>query len=162
MEATKKRLFATDLTTYRTMAFATHGYAGCDLPGIREPVLVLTLVDQPEGQDGFLRMSEVIGLNMNADIVALTGCKTGIGRYVTGEGPMFIGRAFQTAGAASVLISLWNVAEEPSVELTENFLKFIHDGKSKLDALRCARSEIRKKYDHPFFWASFILVGGTD
>jgi CHAT domain-containing protein len=162
MDASKALLFATDLTKYKTLAFATHGYAGCDLPGIREPLLALTLVDQSEGQDGFLRMSEVIGLNMKANIVTLTGCMTGVGRHVTGEGPMFMGRAFQTAGAASVLISLWNIAEMPSVELTENFLKFIHEGKSKLEALRSARRETRKNYDHPFFWAAFILVGGDD
>lgn len=162
MDASKALLFSTDLTKYTTLAFATHGYAGCDLPGIREPLLALTLVDQSEGQDGFLRMSEVIGLNMKADIVTLTGCMTGVGKHVTGEGPMFMGRAFQTAGAASVLISLWNIAEKPSVELTENFLKFIHEGKSKLEALRSARRETRKNYDHPFFWASFILVGGDD
>jgi CHAT domain-containing protein len=60
------------------MVFATHGYFGKDLPGIQEPVLILTLVDQPKGQDGFLRMSEVMGLKMNADVVALTACQTGL------------------------------------------------------------------------------------
>ena len=57
------------LNQYDEVVFATHGYFGKDLPGIMEPVLVLTLV--PPGTDGFLRMTEVMGLNMNADIVAL-------------------------------------------------------------------------------------------
>ena len=66
-----------------------------------EPVLVLTLV--PPGTDGFLRMTEVMGLNMNADIVALTACQTGLGKRTAGEGTMGMGRAFQYAGAKSVL-----------------------------------------------------------
>ena len=132
------------------------------IAGIREPVLALTLVNQPEGEDGFLRMSEVAHLKMNAEIVTLTGCKTGIGRYVAGEGAMYMGRAFQVAGASNALISLWNVAEDPSVELTRSFFAHIRDGKTKLQALQAARRDVRVKFDHPFFWAAFILVGGGD
>jgi CHAT domain-containing protein len=142
------------------VVFATHGYFGRDLPGIQEPVLVLTLLDQPKDQDGFLRLSEVMGLKINADIVALTACQTGLGRHISGEGTMGMGRAFQYAGAKSVLMSLWSVSETSSVKLVESFFKHLKEGKSKLEALRLARKEIRDAgYDHPFFWAPFILVG---
>lgn len=71
-----------------------------------------------------------------------------------------MGRAFQYAGARSVLMSLWSVAEKSSVQLVENFFWNLRDGKCKLEALRLAREEIRKAgYDHPFFWAPFIMVG---
>jgi CHAT domain-containing protein len=124
---------------------------------------MLTLVGQPKEQDGFLRMSEVIGLRLNAGIVALTACKTGIGKHISGEGTMFIGRAFQQAGAESVLISLWNVAPGPSIRLMQSFFQNLKSGHRRLEALRRARTEIRQAgYDHPFFWAAFILVGGTD
>ena len=160
LKADKPVLFKRPLDKYGSMVFATHGYFGKDLPGIQEPVLVLTLVGQPEGKDGFLRMSEVMGLKMNADIVALTACQTGLGRRITGEGTMGMGRAFQYAGAKSVLMSLWSVAEASSVKLVESFFKHVKEGKSKLDALRLARQEIREAgYDHPFYWAPFILVG---
>jgi len=140
--------------------FATHGYFGKDLPGIQEPVLVLSLLDQPKGQDGFLRLSEVMGLKINCDIAGLTACQTGLGRHISGEGTMGMGRAFQYAGAKSVLMSLWSVSETASVNLVESFLKNLKEGKSKLEALRLARDEIRKSgYDHPFYWAPFILVG---
>jgi tetratricopeptide (TPR) repeat protein/CHAT domain-containing protein len=162
MDANKSRLLTSELTKYKALTFATHGYSGCDLPGIAEPVIALTLVNQPDGQDGFLRMSEVVNLRMNADIVALTGCKTGIGKYVTGEGAMFMGRAFQTAGSANVMISLWNVAEDPSVKLTQLFFKYVHDGKTVSEAFHEARRYVRKEYDHPFFWAAFILMGGEN
>jgi len=63
----------------------------------------------------------------------------------------------------SVLISLWLVAERSSVQLVESFFKHLREGKNKLEALRLARDEIRKTgYDHPFYWAPFILVGEVD
>ena len=127
-------------------------------PGFKEPILVFTLV--PPGTDGFLSMSEVMGLKMSAEIVALIGCRTGLGGQISGEGNMSMGRAFQYAGAKSVLMSLWSVAEHSSVQLVESFFTHLKDGKTRLEALQLARKEIRDAgYDHPFFWAPFILVG---
>jgi CHAT domain-containing protein len=146
------------LSSYGKVVFATHGYAGKDLPGIKEPVLVLTLV--PPGTDGFLRMSEVMGLSLNADVAALTACQTALGRELYGEGVMGMGRAFQFAGARSVLMSLWSVSEESSTVMVEHFFKRLKEGKGKMEAFQLARDDIRKRgYDHPFFWAPFILVG---
>jgi CHAT domain-containing protein len=163
LKAQKGVLFKRPLDRYGAIVFATHGYAGTDLPGFQEPVLVLTLPGQPEGQDGFLRMNEALGLKLNADIVALTACQSGLGRRISGEGTMGMGRAFQYAGANAVLMSLWSVAEESSVMLVERFFKHMKDGKSKRAALQLARKEIREAgYDHPFFWAPFISVGEVD
>jgi tetratricopeptide (TPR) repeat protein/CHAT domain-containing protein len=163
-DATKTNFLGTiapQLNKYDEVVFATHGYFGKDLPGIMEPVLVLTLI--PPGTDGFLRMTEVMGLNMNADIVALTACQTGLGKRTAGEGTMGMGRAFQYAGAKSVLMSLWSVSEVASVNLVKSFFRGLKDGKSKSEALASARDEIRKKgFDHPFFWSGFILVGESN
>lgn len=160
MQAKKSILVTKDLHRYRHMVFATHGYFGTGIPGIQEPIVVFTLVDQPEGQDGFLRMNEVMGLRMNADVVALTGCQTGLGRYVSGEGSMSMGRAFRYAGAQSVLMSLWNVSEKASVSLVESFFAHLKAGKGRSEALRLARQEIRKAgHEHPFFWGAFVLAG---
>jgi tetratricopeptide (TPR) repeat protein len=160
LRASKEILVNKDLTAYRSVVFATHGYFGTALPGIQEPVLVLTLLGAGENEDGFLRLSEVMGLRLNCDIAALTACQTGLGRNISGEGTMGMGRAFQYAGAKSVLMSLWTVAESSSVQLVECFLKHMKEGKTKPEALKLAREEIRMAgYDHPFFWAPFILVG---
>jgi hypothetical protein len=160
MEASKQTLLRKDLTPYRAIVIATHQYFGSDLPGMKEPVMVLTLVDQPEGQDGFLRMSEVMGLEFNADIVALA---SGSGAFVPGEGVMSMARAFQYAGAKSVLMSLGAMTEHGSVQLLESFFKAMNDGKSKLEALRQARNELRNAgYDHPFFWATCVLAGDVN
>ncbi|MFC1833141.1 CHAT domain-containing protein [Thermodesulfobacteriota bacterium] len=126
----KDLLFHKQVSQYGYIVFATHGYFGTDLPGIQEPVL------------------------------ALTACQTGLGKHISGEGTMNMGRAFQYAGARTVLMSLWSVAESSSVILVESFFRHLKQGKGKLEALQLARKEIRELgYEHPFFWAPFILVG---
>ncbi|MEW6348914.1 MAG: CHAT domain-containing protein [Thermodesulfobacteriota bacterium] len=151
---------APDLTTYRRLVFGTHGYLGTDIPGLRDPVLVFSLVDPTGGGDGYLRPSEVMGLKMSADMVALTACQTGLKRSVRGGGSMGMGQAFRYAGAKTVLMSLWSVEQSSAVTLVELFFKHLNEGKSKPEALKLARDEIRKNgKDHPFFWSSFILVG---
>jgi len=149
---------APDLHRYSLVVFATHGVYGTTIPGIMEPVLTLTMV--PPGADGFLRMSEVMSLNMDASAVVLAACQTGLGEYLCGEGVLSMGRAFQYAGARTVLMTLWSVDERAAINLVEGFLRAVKAGKGKLEALAEARSEIRRQgYDHPFFWAPFILVG---
>lgn len=101
-----------------------------------------------------------MGLRLNSEVTALTACETGSGKLVSGEGVMGLGRAFQYAGSKSVLASLWSVAEDSTVKLVERFFYYLQDGKDKSTALRMARKDIRKiGYDHPFFWAPFILIG---
>jgi CHAT domain-containing protein/tetratricopeptide (TPR) repeat protein len=149
------------LKDYRQVVFATHGLFSNKIPGILEPFLALTMV--PPGTDGLLKMSDVIGLEMTADIVALTACQTGLGHELSGEGVMSMGRAFQFAGARSVIMSLWSVGETASVKLMTNFFRHLKVGKTKLEALKAARDEIRVQgYDHPYFWAAFVLVGNVD
>ncbi len=149
------------LSEFKHIVFATHGSYGNADRGITEPVLCLTLI--PKGTDGLLRMSEVMGLKLNADLVALTACQSGLGKKVPGEGIMGMGRAFQYAGARSVLMSFWSVGATASTKLVETFYAKLMQGKDKLQALTLARNEIRKAgYDHPFFWAGLILTGETD
>ncbi len=144
---------------FSQIVFATHGYFGDRFkPEIAEPFLLLSC--KPPGVDNILRMSAVMDLDLRADNVTLLACKTGIGRYVAGEGTMGMGRAFQYAGAKSVLVSLWSVDEKPSVMLVKRFLEEQVNGKTTLDALQCARNFLKEQgYSHPFFWSSFILVG---
>lgn len=146
---------------YSHVVFGTHGFTANDFPGLMEPFLALTMV--PEGIDGLLTMSDVAGLKMNADVATLLACNTGVGVRLAGEGVMSMGRSFQSAGARSVIMSLWSVAEKPSVLLVEEFFNGRNQGLGKLQAWARSRTELRKKgFEHPFFWASFILVGETD
>jgi len=83
-----------------------------------------------------------------------------MGRQLSGEGVMGMGRAFQYAGSKSVLVSLWSVAEESTIKLTERFFLYQKQGKDSLTSLILARDDIRQAgYKHPFFWTPFILIG---
>jgi CHAT domain-containing protein len=148
------------VSQFRYLTFATHGILDKTIPYIQEPALVLTQVNKSDTCDGFFTMSEVMGLNLQADVVALTACETGLGENVSGEGVMGMGRAFQYAGARNVFVSLWSVAESSSTELTLAFFQHINNGKEPVDAIQLARQEVRQRgYEHPFYWGAFILFG---
>ncbi|MGC9029905.1 MAG: CHAT domain-containing protein, partial [Desulfomonilaceae bacterium] len=103
---------------------------------------------------------DVLSLKLNADLVALTACQTGLGKEMSGEGVMSMGRAFQYAGARSVIMTLWEVQVDSALMLMETYFRNLKAGMPKLDALVAARNEVRNAgYRHPFFWAPFILVG---
>ncbi|MCK4469196.1 MAG: tetratricopeptide repeat protein [Desulfobacterales bacterium] len=160
LNASYARLKKHNLKDYRYLVFATHGILDNQVPGIREPALVLTQVGNPEDEDGFLTMSEVMDLSLDAKCSALTACETGLGRNISGEGVMGMGRAFQYAGSRSVLVSLWSVAEESTTKLAERFFYYLKIGKTNQQALKLARVDIRRDgYEHPFYWAPFILIG---
>ena len=160
MSAAKPLLLNRNLAEYRNLVFATHGILNGMLPGISEPALVLTQVGLVDLQDGFLTMSEVMRMRLNADVVALIACQTGLGRQVSGEGVLGLGRAFQYAGAKHVMVSLWNVDEQSTTNLTERFFAHVREGKSPRLALKESRLDIRREgYDHPFYWAPFTLIG---
>jgi tetratricopeptide (TPR) repeat protein len=158
--ATESGLLLHDLGRYRYLLFATHGILDGAVPYIREPALVLSLLGNKPGHDGFLTLGEVMQMKINAETVALTACETGLGHAVNGEGVMGLGRAFQFAGARSVLVSLWSVAEDSTTMLAEAYFRHLKQGRSRREALKLARAEIRREgYGHPFYWAPFILVG---
>lgn len=186
----KYGLLETDYRPYRRIVFSTHGVAdahgkhhlpkaaGCpcyqvqkgprnrlnpqDAPA--EPHLVIKPLNRRGRVNLDFTMSEIMGLQlMNTDLVALMACETGVGEWLPGEGVMSIGRAFQYAGAKSVIMTLWSVHSECADIFVRSFFKSIYQGKSKLEAMSIAKSQIRRngKYRNPYFWAPFILIGDT-
>lgn len=162
-DASKRQLKSRLLNQYRYQIYATHGITDNENAYIKEPALVLSQTGinrENDYLDGFLTMTEVMDLKMEADLVALTACNTGIGKNLSGEGVMGMGRAFQYAGSKSVLMSLWSVENESTNILTESYFAHLKAGKDKVEALRLARLDLRRTgYEHPYFWAPFILVG---
>ena len=98
-------------------------------------------------------------MKLQADLVVLSACETGLGKEVKGEGLMSLMRAFMYAGASSVVISLWNVNDESASDLMIRFYRNLKTGMSKGEALRQAQLETINDNGFPFFWAPFILVG---
>jgi CHAT domain-containing protein/Tfp pilus assembly protein PilF len=148
-----------DLKDYRYLHLATHADLPGKIQGIVEPFIILGQVENRGNDDGFLTLSEVLKLKLNADLVVLSACSTGKGKITEGEGVANFARAFQHAGAKSVVVSLWEVASDAAVEYMKSFYGQIRSGKSKAEALKFARKEIKAKYPNPFYWSVFVLYG---
>jgi len=120
--------------------------------------------------NGYLEMREVMDMRLGAETVILSACDTGLSAkidqgvdftkvFTLGEGVSSMGRAFQYAGAKNVLISLWSVETESTNLMIEEYFRNLEEN-SNIESLREARDYIREEgYDHPYFWAPFILVG---
>jgi CHAT domain-containing protein/tetratricopeptide (TPR) repeat protein len=142
--------------------FACHGLADPDAP--LESSLVLTLPDRLDrGPDnGLLQAWEVFEqMRIDADLVTLSACRTALGRAADGEGILGLTRAFQYAGARSVLASLWQVGDDASASLMLDFYARLKGGRSKDDALRAAQVRMlrRPTSRHPSHWAAFQIIG---
>jgi len=151
-----------DLAQYRIIHFATHGFLNSRHPELSG--IVLSLVDEKgQDQNGFLRAHEIYGLTLPAELVVLSGCRTGLGKDIRGEGVIGLTRAFMHAGAARVLVSLWDVSDEATAELITRFYRNLLGGekRSPAAALRAAQTSMAqdKRWSAPYFWAGFTLQG---
>lgn len=159
VQASETNFRKAGLGDYRFIHLATHADMPGKVRGMTEPFVILGQVENSNGDDGFLTMSETLGLSLKADMVVLSACSTGKGKLTEGEGVANFARAFQYAGARSVVVSLWEVASQPAVEYMKLFYGELKAGKQRGEALRFARNEIKARYPNPFFWAVFILHG---
>lgn len=133
--------------------FATHGLISAE-----RPLASSLLLSDGDGEDGYLRVDEVLSLDLHADLVVLSGCSTGLGR-LTGDGIFGLSRAFIYAGTPSVVVSQWDVSDRATAVLMGHFYAQLAAGRSKAAALRAAQLETRRRYRHPALWAGFVLVG---
>ncbi len=170
LQANEAELTKRKLQQYRFLHLATHGLLNADRPQFSG--LLLSLVGNPEGYDGFLRTQEVFELRLGSPLVILSACKTGLGRYRKGEGLVGLTRAFHYAGAPTVGVSLWPVDDDSTATLMTLFYRRLlpaktaggkaHSGVADLTgALRSAQLQLieERRYSAPFFWAPFVLVG---
>jgi CHAT domain-containing protein len=159
--ATEDALKALRLSRFGVLHFATHGLSDDRVP--MRSALVLGR-EAEGGEDGFLQVREILELPLDADLVVLSGCRTGRGRIVDGEGVLGLSRAFLVAGARSLVVSLWNVDDRSTALLMEAFHGRLRRGDAPAEALRLAKLTLRRReggrYAAPYYWAPFVLVGG--
>jgi CHAT domain-containing protein len=149
------------LAQYRILHIATHGVMDIEHPELSG--IVLSMVDD-KGRplDGYLRLHEIYGLNLPAELVVLSACQTGVGKQIKGEGLIALTRGFMYAGAKSVVASYWKVDDKASSELMAEFYKQMFVNKLKpAAALRAAQIKIsqEKRWASPHYWAGFFLQG---
>lgn len=149
-------LKSTDLLPYRYIHFAAHGYFDEETPS--RSGIVLT---PGENEDGVLQAHEVMRLRMQADLVTLSACQTGLGKLLAGEGVQSLTRAFFYAGAQSLVVSLWNVNDAATAGLMKDFYRNLTRGLPRHEALRQAKITMTKdpRWSHPYYWAPFIFTG---
>lgn len=155
-----KEILQQEAGRYRILHLSTHGkaddkvgdyaYLGFALPG-----------DAPAFDKFYAK--DIYNLALNADLVTLSACETGIGELKRGEGIISLARAFAYAGAKSIVTTLWSVNDARTGELMERFYKNLHQGMDKDAALWKAKKDFvaahKKDAAHPYFWAGFIPIG---
>jgi CHAT domain-containing protein len=164
LDASLSKLKSTDLSYYRVLHFATHGLIDTARPEMSS--LILSLVNAGgASQNGFLRLPDICSLNLHAELVVLSACETAIGKEIRGEGLMSLNWAFMHAGASRVMSTLWKIDDSATAQLMATFYrKLFREGMSPARSLREAQVEMlhRRQWRSPFFWASFVLQGGSD
>jgi CHAT domain-containing protein len=156
--ATESALKAQPLREFEVVHIAAHGVGNDSEPD--RAALVLEPGSQSE--DGLWQAREIRQSRINAEIVVLSACETGRGRLQGQEGVMNLARAFLTAGAKSVVASLWAVDDRSTATLMESFYDHLAKGSSVAEALRQAQLDFIRDYGdkaQPYFWAGFEVIG---
>ncbi len=162
----------TELDQYRVVYFATHGLMPADAGCLTEPALITSPgpAGAPEANDGLLTMSEIMGLNLQAEMVVLSACNTGGGDGSGGESLSGLARAFFWATARSLLVSHWYTESSSARDLMTKLFadQSRNPGRGIASVLRDARTYIMMDEEeglfpgyrsHPAFWAAFTFVG---
>jgi CHAT domain-containing protein/Tfp pilus assembly protein PilF len=161
-DANRAAAMGDDLIKYRIIHFATHSILDSTHPELSS--IALSMLDR-EGrpQNGFLRAHEVFNLKLGAELVVLSGCRTGLGKEVKGEGLYGMTRGFMYAGSKRVVVSLWDVQDQATARLMSDFYRGLLGTKrsSPAAALREAQIAIWRegRWQAPYYWAAFVLQG---
>ncbi len=160
-DANKQKFINEPIQGYRVLHIATHGLINVEHPNLSG--MVFSLLDE-NGQtvDGFLRLHDVYNLDLSADLVVLSACRTALGPDVKGEGIVGLTTGFMYAGAKTVVSSLWKVDDTATAEFMSYFYRgLLRDQLSPAEALRAAKLEMQKqeRWRAPFYWAGFVLQG---
>ncbi|MCH9650077.1 MAG: CHAT domain-containing protein [Deltaproteobacteria bacterium] len=162
-------------TGSKVIHFATHGFTDDRMPMNSGLVFSTPETFSENQENGLLQVWEIYqSVRFDADLVVLSACQTGLGEVMGGEGLVGLTRAFQFAGARSVLASLWNVADEATAELMIRFHQHLSSGETKDAALRLAQMDlaqgpvtfegtdgksVTRDFTSPYYWAAFQLMG---
>lgn len=158
-EADEKLIKTTSLKNFSFLHFATHGIVDETSPELSR----IYLQSSSHSEDGHLYAGEIYNMELNANLVTLSACQTGLGKIWKGEGVIGLSRALVYAGSKNVMVSFWSVADQSTATLMKLFYQQLLEGSSKdlSTALRQAKLTLitQHRYASPYYWAPFILIG---
>ena len=160
-EATENAVKSADLKSFKYIHIATHGYVDKTNPELSG--LFFAPVKNVYS-DNILYTGEIYNMQLNAELLTLSACETGLGKVAEGEGLLGFSRAFFYSGAKNLMVSLWKVNDFSTSELMSEFYVQLTQNKRAMDEslLRSKMKFIQEKeYAHPFYWASFVLIGSN-
>jgi tetratricopeptide (TPR) repeat protein/CHAT domain-containing protein len=152
--------FKNNAGNYSFIHVASHGFSND-----KEPDLSGIVFSQPTDtlnkENGILYAGETYNLHLNADLIVLSSCESGLGKLVKGEGLQALSRGFLYAGTPNVIFSLWKALDKPTKDLMVQFYSNVLDGKTYAESLRQAKLNLINdpKTAFPHFWGGFVLVG---
>ncbi len=159
--ATKQSLMTADLRRYGILHIATHGVVNAEEPDLSG--LIFSMYDQRGKKiDGFLRLHDVYNLDLQADLVVLSACRTALGKAVYGEGLISLTRGFMYGGAKRVISTAWSVDDRAAAKLMTNvYDAMLRRGASPARALREAQTAMSRdpRWSDPYYWAAFTMQG---
>lgn len=154
--AQESSLKTSDLKNYDFLHFPTHGTVNEN-----NPELSAIFLRKDAKEDGVLYSGEIYNLELNASLVTLSACETGLGKISKGEGIIGLTRALLYAGAKNMLVSLWTVSDNSTSELMIDFYKNLQTQNSFGQNLRVSKLKMleNEEFAQPYYWSAFILVG---
>ncbi|MCP4439031.1 MAG: CHAT domain-containing protein [Aureispira sp.] len=153
--------FKRDINQYGVLHFATHGLLNNTNPLYSSLALV-----GDNDEDGMLHTYELYNMNVNAELVVLSACNTGVGKIHKGEGAMSLARGFAYAGCYNVAMTLWPVSDQPTQIIMSDFYQYLIEGYNKDEALQKAKLNFLDNSNGlvtaPLYWGGLIMVGTPD
>ncbi len=157
--ATEAAFKAAGLSEYRVIHLAVHGFADSTFP---DRAALVLLSDRLAGEDGFLQVSEIVQLRLDADLVILSACDTAVGPLRGQEGIANLSKAFLLAGARMVVSTLWEIDDSSSLFLMKRFYAHLSANRSAASALTAAKRDMLRTFGRkaiPYQWAGFTVEG---
>jgi CHAT domain-containing protein len=157
-----EKVFKAKAGDYAVIHLAMHGLLDPKTP------ILSSLAFTEEGdslENNFIHSYEISKMKLKADLVVLSACETGYGRFEKGNGITSLAQAFTYAGAPAMIVSLWQVNDYVTSEIMKTLYNNLADGMPKDKALRAAKlayiESVEDTYAHPAFWSAFIQIGNT-
>ncbi|MCP4443303.1 MAG: CHAT domain-containing protein [Aureispira sp.] len=162
-EKASEAFFKENATPYGVIHLAMHGILDWNHPILSNMAFT---ENHDSLNDNFLYTFEISKMKLHADLVVLSACETGYGKFKQGEGILSLARSFMYADVPSLVVSLWQVNDASTAQIMNNFYQNLAQKQDKATALQNAKLDYLKNAKglaaHPAFWAPFIQLGNSE